>query len=177
MTRYLLPLGVFIALVVLLGVGLNLNPRLVPSPLVGKPLPDFTLATLRSPDKTLARKDLTGKISLLNAWATWCVECRREHPVLVAIAAQGQVPVYGLNYKDQRADALQWLQRLGDPYVASAFDADGRVGLDLGVYGLPETFLVDERGIIVYKHIGPISREIWESDFVPVIEGLRSGSS
>jgi cytochrome c biogenesis protein CcmG/thiol:disulfide interchange protein DsbE len=177
MTRYLLPLGVFIALVVLLGVGLNLNPRLVPSPLVGKPLPDFTLATLRSPDKTLARKDLTGKVSLLNAWATWCVECRREHPVLVAIAEEGEVPVYGLNYKDQRPDALQWLQRLGDPYVASAFDADGRVGLDLGVYGLPETFLVDERGMIVYKHIGPISREIWESDFLPVIEGLRSGSS
>ena len=176
MTRYLLPLGVFIALVVLLGVGLNLNPRLVPSPLVGKPLPDFTLATLRSPDKTLARKDLTGKISLLNAWATWCVECRREHPLLVAIAAEGKVPVYGLNYKDQRADALQWLQRLGDPYVASGFDADGRVGLDMGVYGLPETFLVDARGMIVYKHIGPINREIWESDFVPVIEGLRSGS-
>ena len=176
MTRYLLPLGVFIALVSLLGVGLSLNPRLVPSPLVGKPLPDFTLATLRSPDKTLARKDLTGKISLLNVWATWCVECRREHPVLVAIAAQGKVPVYGLNYKDQRADALQWLQRLGDPYVASAFDADGRVGLDLGVYGLPETFLIDEQGMIVYKHIGPISREIWERDFVPVIEGLRSGS-
>ena len=176
MTRYLLPLGVFIALVVLLGVGLNLNPRLVPSPLVGKPLPDFTLATLRSPDKTLARKDLTGKISLLNVWATWCVECRREHPLLVAIAAEGKVPVYGLNYKDQRADALQWLQRLGDPYVASGFDADGRVGLDMGVYGLPETFLVDEQGMIVHKHIGPISREIWESDFVPVIEGLRSGS-
>ena len=176
MTRYLLPLGVFIALVVLLGVGLNLNPRLVPSPLVGKPLPDFTLATLRSPDKTLARKDLTGKISLLNVWATWCVECRREHPLLVAIAAEGKVPVYGLNYKDQRADALQWLQRLGDPYVASGFDADGRVGLDMGVYGLPETLLVDARGMIVYKHIGPINREIWESDFVPVIEGLRSGS-
>ena len=176
MTRYLLPLGVFIALVVLLGVGLNLNPRLVPSPLVGKPLPDFTLATLRSPDKSLARKDLTGKISLLNAWATWCVECRREHPVLLAIAAEGKVPVYGLNYKDQRPAALQWLQRLGDPYIASAFDGDGRVGLDLGVYGLPETFLVDEQGMIVYKHIGPISREIWESDFVPVIEGLRSGS-
>jgi len=176
MSRYLLPLGVFIALVVLLGVGLSLNPRLVPSPLVGKPLPDFTLATLRSPDKSLARKDLTGKISLLNAWATWCVECRREHPVLLAIAAEGKVPVYGLNYKDQRPAALQWLQRLGDPYIASAFDGDGRVGLDLGVYGLPETFLVDEQGMIVYKHIGPISREIWESDFVPVIEGLRSGS-
>ena len=100
----------------------------------------------------------------------------KGRPGVAAIAAEGKVPVYGLNYKDQRADALQWLQRLGDPYVASGFDADGRVGLDMGVYGLPETFLVDEQGMIVYKHIGPISREIWESDFVPVIEGLRSGS-
>ena len=177
MSRYLLPLGVFIALVLLLGVGLGLNPRLVPSPLVGKPLPEFTLATLRAPDKTLARKDLTGKVSLLNAWATWCVECRREHPVLLAIAREEQVPVYGLNYKDQRPDALQWLQRLGDPYVASAFDADGRVGIDLGVYGLPETFLIDQQGKIVYKHIGPISREIWESDFLPVIARLQSSGS
>ncbi len=176
MIRYLLPLGVFIALVLLLGAGLGLNPRLVPSPLVGKPLPDFALAKLRAPEQTLSRTDLTGKISLLNAWATWCVECRREHPVLVAIAEEGKVPVYGLNYKDQRADALQWLQRLGDPYVASGFDGDGRVGLDLGVYGLPETFLIDEQGMIVHKHIGPISREIWQSDFVPVIERLRSGS-
>lgn len=176
MIRYLLPLGVFIALVALLGIGLSLNPREVPSPLVGKALPEFTLAQLRNPDKPLSRADLTGQASLLNAWATWCVECRREHPVLLAIAAEGKVPVYGLNYKDQRPAALQWLQRLGDPYIASAFDGDGRVGLDLGVYGLPETFLVDEQGMIVYKHIGPISREIWESDFVPVIEGLRSGS-
>jgi cytochrome c biogenesis protein CcmG/thiol:disulfide interchange protein DsbE len=177
MIRYLLPLGAFIALVLLLGVGLGLNPRLVPSPLVGKPLPEFSLAQLRAPDKTLSRKDLTGKVSLLNAWATWCVECRREHPVLVAIAAQGNVPIYGLNYKDQRPDALQWLERLGDPFVASAFDGDGRVGIDLGVYGLPETFLIDAQGMIVHKHIGPISREIWESDFVPVIERLASGSS
>ena len=177
MIRYLLPLGVFVALVLLLGVGLGLNPRLVPSPLVGKPLPDFTLAKLREPQQTLSHTDLIGKISLLNAWATWCVECRREHPVLVAIAREGKVPVYGLNYKDQRTDALQWLQRLGDPYVASAFDGDGRVGIDLGVYGLPETFLVDEQGMIVHKHIGPISTEIWESDFVPVIERLQSGDS
>ena len=177
MSRYLLPLGVFIALVLLLGVGLSLNPRLVPSPLVGKPLPEFTLATLRAADKTLARKDLTGKVSLLNAWATWCVECRREHPVLLAIAREEQVPVYGLNYKDQRPDALQWLKRLGDPYVTSAFDADGRVGIDLGVYGLPETFLIDQQGKIVHKHIGPISWEIWESDFLPMIERLQSSGS
>ncbi len=174
MIRFLLPLGVFIALVLLLGVGLGLNPRLVPSPLVGKPLPEFALEQLREPKQFLSRNDLTGKVSLLNAWATWCVECRREHPVLVGIAREGKVPVYGLNYKDQRPEALQWLERLGDPYVASGFDADGRVGIDLGVYGLPETFLVDEHGMIVHKHIGPISREIWESQFVPVIERLES---
>ncbi len=176
MIRYLLPLGVFIALVLLLGVGLGLNPRLLPSPLVGKPLPEFTLEQLREPERVLSRTDLTGKVSLLNAWATWCVECRREHPVLVAIAREGKVPVYGLNYKDQRAAALQWLERLGDPYVASAFDADGRVGIDLGVYGLPETFLVDAHGVVVHKHVGPISREIWESEFVPLIKRLASGS-
>jgi cytochrome c biogenesis protein CcmG/thiol:disulfide interchange protein DsbE len=177
MIRYLLPLGVFIALVLLLGAGLGLNPRLVPSPLVGKPLPDFTLAQLREPARSLTRNDLTGKVSLLNAWATWCVECRREHPVLVNIARQGEIPVYGLNYKDQRAEAVEWLHRLGDPYVASGFDADGRVGIDLGVYGLPETFLVDPQGMIVHKHIGPINDEIWQRDFVPVIQRLRSGSS
>jgi cytochrome c biogenesis protein CcmG/thiol:disulfide interchange protein DsbE len=176
MIRYLLPLGVFTALVLLLGAGLGLNPRLVPSPLVGKPLPDFAIPTLRAPQQMLSHTDFSGKISLLNAWATWCVECRREHPVLVAIAGEGNVPIYGLNYTDQRPDALQWLQRLGDPYVASGFDGDGRVGLDLGVYGLPETFLVDEQGMIVHKHIGPISTEIWQSDFVPLIERLQSGS-
>ena len=176
MIRYLLPLAVFIALVALLGIGLGLNPREVPSPLVGKALPEFALAQLRNPDKPLSRADLTGQASLLNAWATWCVECRREHPVLLDIARAGNITVYGLNYKDQRPDALQWLERLGDPYIASGFDGDGRVGLDLGVYGLPETFLIDRHGTIVHKHIGPISREIWESEFLPIINGLESGS-
>ncbi len=176
MIRYLLPLGAFIALVALLGVGLGLNPREVPSPLVGKSVPEFTLAQLRDPDKRLSRADLTGRPSLLNAWATWCVECRREHPVLLNIAGAGNIPVYGLNYKDQRSDALQWLERLGDPYTASGFDGDGRVGLDLGVYGLPETFLIDAEGLIVHKHIGPISREVWESDFLPIINRLEGGS-
>ena len=176
MSRYLLPLGIFIALVLLLGVALRLNPRLVPSPLVGKPVPEFSLELLRAPAQTLSRGDLTGKVSLLNAWATWCVECRREHPLLVDIAKAGKVPVYGLNYKDQRPDALEWLRRLGDPYVASGFDADGRVGIDLGVYGLPETFLVDADGMIVHKHIGPIDRQIWETEFVPIIERLRGAS-
>ena len=177
MIRYLLPLGIFIALVLLLGAGLSLNPRLVPSPLVGKPLPEFTLEELRAPGRTLTSADLRGQVSLLNAWATWCVECRREHPVLVEIAREGTVPIYGLNYKDQRPEAIAWLERLGNPYTASGFDGDGRVGLDLGVYGLPESFLVDAKGIIVHKHIGPISREVWEQEFVPVIRRLQSGSS
>jgi cytochrome c biogenesis protein CcmG/thiol:disulfide interchange protein DsbE len=177
MIRYLLPLGVFIALVLLLGAGLGLNPRLVPSPLVGKPLPEFTLEELGDPARTLTRKDFTGQLSLLNAWATWCVECRREHPVLVNIAREGNIPIYGLNYKDQRPDALQWLARLGNPYVASGFDADGRVGIDLGVYGLPETFLVDHTGTIIHKHIGPISEEIWKTEFLPIIERQGRGSS
>ena len=173
--RFALPAG-FLALLVLLGVGLSLDPREVPSPLVGKPVPEFSLELLRAPAQTLSRGDLTGKVSLLNAWATWCVECRREHPLLVDIAKAGKVPVYGLNYKDQRPDALEWLRRLGDPYVASGFDADGRVGIDLGVYGLPETFLVDADGMIVHKHIGPIDRQIWETEFVPIIERLQGGS-
>ena len=177
MIRYLVPLGIFIALVLLLGAGLSLNPRLVPSPLVGKPLPEFTLQQLRAPERSLSSADLSGKVSLLNAWATWCVECRREHPVLVEIAREGAVPIYGLNYKDQRPEAIAWLERLGNPYTASGFDADGRVGLDLGVYGLPESFLVDAKGIIVHKHIGPISREVWEQEFVPVIRRLQGGSS
>ena len=176
MSRFLLPLGIFMALVALLAAGLRLNPRLVPSPLVGKPLPEFSLGQLREPGRPLTHDDLTGKVSLLNAWATWCVECRREHPLLLDIARRGNIPVYGLNYKDRRPDALQWLQRLGDPYVASGFDADGRVGIDLGVYGLPETFLVDARGMIVHKHVGPINREIWEGEFLPIITRLASSS-
>lgn len=176
MTRYLLPLGIFVALVLLLGVGLGLNPRLVPSPLVGKSVPEFTLPELGDPDRSVSEKDLAGRVSLLNAWATWCVECRREHPTLVAIAREGSIPIYGLNYKDERPAALEWLRRLGDPYVASAFDPDGRVGIDLGVYGLPETFLIDADGRIVHKHIGPIDGRIWETEFVPVIERLRGGS-
>jgi len=177
MTRYLLPLGVFVALVALLGVGLGLNPREVPSPLVGKPVPEFSLAQLRDPNQTLSTSDLDGRPSLLNAWATWCVECRREHPLLVEIARSGEVPVYGLNYKDERAAAIEWLERLGNPYVASGFDGDGRVGIDLGVYGLPETFLVDGDGIIVHKHIGPINRDIWEREFVPVLRRLEGRGS
>ncbi|HSQ02571.1 MAG TPA: DsbE family thiol:disulfide interchange protein, partial [Burkholderiales bacterium] len=148
MMRYALPLGIFFALVVLLAVGLNLDPREVPSPLIDKPAPMFQLPELREPQRTFSPKDLTGKVWMLNVWASWCVACREEHPVLLEFAKTGAVPVYGLNYKDQRADGIAWLQRFGDPYKLSAFDEQGRVGIDYGVYGVPETFIIDKNGVI-----------------------------
>ncbi|HHO69558.1 MAG TPA: DsbE family thiol:disulfide interchange protein, partial [Gammaproteobacteria bacterium] len=141
--RYLTPLLLFLALAGLLYKGLSLDPHRVPSPLIGKPAPAFSLPRLQQPDAVLSSDDLKGKVSLLNVWATWCVACRAEHPLLVQLARQG-VPIYGLNYKDKRPDAQRWLQRYGNPYLANAFDADGRVGIDWGVYGTPETFVIDK---------------------------------
>lgn len=177
MSRYLLPLAIFLALLAVLGAGLTLNPSLVPSPLVGKATPQFSLPRLRLPDRRLTREDLLGKVSLLNVWATWCVGCREEHGLLLGIAQQTGVPIYGLNYKDRREDALAWLGQFGDPYVASGFDADGRVGIDLGVYGLPETFIIDANGMIAYKHIGPITPDAWRTKILPVIQSLGKGTS
>ena len=172
--RFVLPAG-FLALVVLLGVGLGLNPREVPSPLVGKPVPAFDLPRLRDPAQRLANADLRGQVTLVNFWATWCPGCREEHPLLVQIADQTGIPIYGVNYKDTRQPAIDWLERLGDPYVASAFDERGDMGLDLGVYGLPETFVVGPDGVIAYKHIGPIRPEDWEGKLLPVIRSLSGG--
>jgi cytochrome c biogenesis protein CcmG, thiol:disulfide interchange protein DsbE len=173
MGRYFIPLAIFLVLAVFLGVGLRLDPHLVPSPLIGKPAPDFTLPDVKDPNKNLSRKDLLGKVSLVNVWASWCVSCRAEHPLLVELARTGRVTVYGLNYKDQREDALRWLEVLGDPYLLSAFDQDGRVGIDWGVYGTPETFVVDRRGIIRYKHVGPISVEVIEQTILPLVSRLE----
>lgn len=170
MPRFATPLGIFILLVVLLGVGLTLNPRRVPSPLVDKPLPAFELSTVLDPGERLSEKDLLGRVSLLNVWATWCVPCRDEHPVLVGIARRGEAVIYGLNYKDDREEARDWLKTLGDPYVKSGFDPNGRVGIDLGVYGVPETFIIDARGTIVYKHIGPIDQKIWREQLHPLVK-------
>ncbi len=173
MTRYLVPLGIFLVLVVFLAVGLNLNPREVPSPLIDKPAPAFELPLVKDPERMIGLADLKSDVSLFNVWASWCVSCRQEHPLLVELARRKLVAIYGLNYKDIREDALNWLRRLGDPYTASAFDADGRVGLDWGVYGVPETFVVDRQGIIRYKHIGPLTPQAWEMTLLPVIERLR----
>ncbi len=172
--RYALPLG-FLALVVVLGIGLGLDPREVPSPLVGKPVPAFDVERLRFPQTRLRDTDLKGQVSLVNFWATWCEGCRVEHPLLVRIANESGIALYGVNHKDARGPAIGWLDRLGDPYVSSGFDADGRVGLDLGVYGLPETFVVGPDGVIAYKHIGPLTEEIWRTRIEPVVRRLGGG--
>ena len=170
--RYLTPLVLFLALAALLYKGLALNPREVPSPLIGKPAPEFTLPELKDTSKKLSHTDFQGKVSLLNVWATWCVSCRAEHPLLMQLARQG-VTIYGLDYKDSREDAQRWLQRFGDPYVANAFDADGRVGIDWGVYGTPETFVIDQQGIIRHKHIGPLTEEAIQREILPLIQQLK----
>jgi cytochrome c biogenesis protein CcmG/thiol:disulfide interchange protein DsbE len=177
MTRYLIPLAVFIGLVVLLGAGLRLNPSLVPSPLVGKPAPEFVLPRVTDPGKALGSADLRGRVSLLNVWASWCLSCRQEHPLFVELARNGAVTVYGLNYKDQREDAVRWLDFYGDPYVASAHDLEGKVGIDFGVYGVPETFVVDHKGVIRYKHIGPINKETLEKTIVPLLRELENAKT
>lgn len=173
MTRYLVPLGLFAVLVGFLFVGLGLNPREVPSPLIDKPAPAFSLPQLHRPDQSLTQNDLRGRVWLLNVWASWCVSCRQEHPVLMDLARAGLVPVYGLNYKDRREDALAWLQEFGDPYAASLMDADGRISIDYGVYGVPETFVIDKAGVIRYKHIGPLTVEGVRQKILPVIKELQ----
>jgi len=162
----------FAALVLLLGVGLTLNPREVPSPLIGKPAPAFELPLLHAPDKTFSQKDMLGKVWVLNVWASWCPPCLVEHPVITALAQSRLAPVVGLNYKDARNDALPWLKRNGNPYEFSAFDATGRIGIDYGVYGVPETYVIDRRGVIRYKHIGPLTPEVSRKKVQPLLREL-----
>lgn len=173
MGRYLVPLVLLGVLVAFLGVGLGLNPRLVPSPLVGKPLPEFSLAMVDAPEKKLTPDALKGQPTLLNVWATWCVGCRQEHDLLVKIATEEKWPIYGLNYKDQFKAAQDWLSRYGNPYVASGYDPEGNVGLDLGVYGLPETFILDSKGEIRHKFVGPLTETAWREELKPILEELR----
>jgi len=172
MKRFL-PAIIFILLAALLGIGLTLDPKKVPSPLIGKATPVFELPQLKQPDVNINTEVFKGKVSLLNVWATWCVSCRAEHEVLTAIANSGKVEIYGLNYKDERDAAKRWLQVYGDPYVASGFDQDGRVGIDWGVYGTPETFLIDQQGIIRHKVIGPVTTKIWQEELLPMISKLE----
>jgi cytochrome c biogenesis protein CcmG/thiol:disulfide interchange protein DsbE len=173
MNRFLLPLGIFIVLVGFLAIGLNLNPREVPSPLINKPAPAFALPQLHKPEATFSPKDMQGKVWLLNVWASWCVSCRQEHPLLVELAKSNLVPIYGLNYKDPRDDALRWLKQFGDPYVLSIVDAEGRIGIDYGVYGVPETYVIDKAGVIRLKQIGPVTQDALEKTILPLVKELQ----
>jgi cytochrome c biogenesis protein CcmG/thiol:disulfide interchange protein DsbE len=172
MKRFLIPIAVFVLLGLLLAYGLKLDPRKIPSPLVGKPLPAFALPAVADPTRTVRSEDLRGRVYLLNVWASWCAACRDEHPLLVELARARAIPIIGLNYKDQRADALKWLAALGDPYELSLSDLDGRAGIELGVYGVPETFVIDKAGVIRYKHIGPLTAEVWKTRLVPLLREL-----
>ncbi|CAN5298277.1 DsbE family thiol:disulfide interchange protein [soil metagenome] len=172
MKRYLFPLIAFAVLVGFLAVGLHLKPRELPSPLIDKPAPGFSLPLLSAPAQRLSAQDMRGKVWLLNVWASWCVACRQEHALMVEIAKTGAVPIYGLNYKDKRLDALSWLDQFGNPYVASLSDADGLVGIDYGVYGVPETFVIDKQGVIRHKLIGPVTAETLREVILPLVKKL-----
>ncbi len=172
MKKFLIPLVLFLVLVGFLAVGLGLNPREVPSPLINKPAPAFSLPLLDTPEQQLSAQDLRGKVWILNVWASWCVACRVEHPLLVEFAKMGVVPMYGLNYKDKRADAIGWLNKFGDPYTRSLSDTEGLVGIDFGVYGVPETFVIDKQGVIRFKQIGPVTPEVLRDTIIPLVRKL-----
>ena len=192
MNRFLWPLIGFVVLVVLLAVGLTLNPRDVPSPLVGKPAPTFALPRLGELDRTFSPDEMKGKVWLLNVWASWCVSCRQEHPILVEIAKNKAITLVGLNYKEVRGDgsfdmdkisaeseksmaverASAWLKRHGDPYALSVLNLDGRVGIDYGVYGVPETYVIDKAGVIRLKYTGPITPDVFSGKILPLVAEL-----
>ena len=175
MWKFVVPFGIFIALFAFLGIGLFRDPSYVPSPLIGKPAPEFTLPSLQDPSFKIASKEMAGKTWILNVWGTWCGGCREEHPTWVAIAQQGSVPIIGLNWKDDDASAQEWLRQLGNPYAAVAADHEGRTAIDWGVYGAPETFLIGPDGKIIYKHIAPMTFEVWNTEFLPRIKAAQGG--
>lgn len=170
--RFLIPLALFGALTWFLYAGLSLNPREVPSPLIGKPAPAFALPRLDDPAQTVKREDLLGKVWVMNVWASWCAPCREEHPLVVAFARERKVPVIGLNYKDRPGDARVWLERLGNPYAATLIDFDGKVGIDFGVYGVPETFVIDAQGVVRFKHVGALTTQVIRQKIEPLLKEL-----
>lgn len=179
MWKFLLPFAAFVALAVLFAFGLNPNRdiRALPSPLIGKPAPTFTLTDVLDASRPVSNEALKGQMYVFNVWGTWCVGCRQEHETLLAIAQQNVVPILGLDWKDDRDKASQWLQQLGNPYKAVAFDSEGRTAIDWGVYGAPETFLVNAQGQVVFKHIAPMTLEIWQQEFLPRIASARRGGA
>ena len=174
MNRFLIPFGLFIVVVGFLAVGLTLNPRELPSPLVGKMAPEFSLPQLHDQEKVISSNDLKGQVWLLNFWASWCGGCKDEHPVLIRLAQSGEVPIYGMDYKDERREALAWLKEWGNPYSIVAVDQLGRVGINFGVYGVPETYVIDKAGVIRYKQIGPLREDILEKKILPLVKELQN---
>jgi len=178
MLKYLIPLGLFLVMVVFLAIGLRRDPHELPSALINKAAPTFRLPQLKDPTKTFSAEDMRGKVWLLNVWASWCVACRDEHPLLLEYARSGAIPILGLNYKDKREDALAWLQEFGDPYQLSAADLEGRVAIDYGVYGAPETYIIDKSGTIRFKHVGPVTTDVWSQKVLPLVQELnREGTT
>ncbi len=171
MWKFLLPAGVFAILVGFFFVGLSRDPSQVPSPLIGKVAPTYSLPRVEDTTQKVSSSDFAGKQHMVNVWATWCVECRKEHSVLLEIAKKNVVPIVGLDWKDELTSAQIWLAQLGNPYLATAFDEKGRVAIDFGVYGAPETFLIDAEGKVRYKHIGSLTMDVWEHEFLPRIDG------
>ncbi|OGB31972.1 MAG: thiol:disulfide interchange protein [Burkholderiales bacterium RIFCSPLOWO2_12_FULL_61_40] len=173
MKKTLIPLAIFLVLVVFLAIGLTRDPHEVPSPLINKPAPAFTAPRLHAVNQPFSAKDMLGQVWLLNTWASWCVACRQEHPVLMELAKTRALPIVGLNYKDQDADGLKWLARFGNPYDTTVTDKDGRIGIDYGVYGVPESFLIDKAGVIRYKQIGPVTEEALQDKILPLARELQ----
>ena len=169
--RLLLPLGLFLGMGVFLFLGLGKDPSVVPSPLLGKPAPEFDLPQLHDPAQRVSKQALLGQTYVLNVWASWCPGCRVEHDLVAALAQSGKVPVYGLNWKDEPQDAKRWLAQFGDPYAGIAADYDGKVAIDFGVYGAPETFVVNSDGLVIFKHIGPLTQDIINTQLLPLVEG------
>ncbi len=177
--RFILPLVAFVVLVAIFGIGIKRAPEksVLASVLIGKPAPEFELPSLTDPNKRVSSKTLLGKPYLFNVWATWCIECRHEHQTLLDIQRSGQVPIIGLNWKDDNSAALSWLGELGNPYSEVLVDQNGHTAIDWGVYGAPETFLVDAKGIVIYKQVGPMSPDVWEREFLPRLPGKAPGST
>jgi len=173
MLRFIAPLVVFIGMVVMFWIGLGKDPQKIPSALLDKPAPVFSLPQLHKSELAFTPEDMKGKVWLLNVWASWCASCRSEHPLFMEIARKGEATLVGLNYKDQPGDAKTWLRQLGDPYVLSISDLAGNAGIDYGVYGVPESFLIDKQGVIRYKHVGPVSRQDWNTIIKPKIKELE----
>jgi cytochrome c biogenesis protein CcmG, thiol:disulfide interchange protein DsbE len=176
MSRYLVPLILVAVMIPVFIIGLNRDPTEVPSPFLMKPAPQFLLPSLQDPNHSVGSADYKGRFALVNVWATWCGGCRQEHGYLLRLAQETGIPIFGLNWRDNRGKALAWLQQLGDPYIAIAYDEDGRTGIDWGVYGAPETFLISPEGIVLYKHISPMTEQVWETEFQPRITAAKGGS-